>query len=189
MFAFDASNRLRPLGAMVDARATINLWSTQPDQGASVAIVDGRAVWRLGGAAIDGATVQVQGYPTLVDGGVVRVTGAHDTETVGRVAIGIDGAGRVVLCAATLPMLAFARWLLAAGIRFAVYLDGGSASALVSADGALSFGTSRALPSVVGFVVAAPATPAAPVSSGSSNNGLALALALLALAAARGRRR
>ena len=94
----------------------------------------------------------VQGYPTLVEGGRVQVSGQHDRESTQRVAIGVDNTGQIVIAAApALSMLAFAEWLSTANVRDAVYLDGGSAAELVSADGALAFGSSRALPSVVGF--------------------------------------
>lgn len=152
MFAFDSTGRLRPLGVAVDRAAGVELASTQPSHGATVAVVDGRASVSTGATVPQGATVAVQGYPTLVESGRVQVSGQHDQESTQRVAIGVDTTGQIVIAAApSMSMLAFAQWLSTTNVRDAVYLDGGSAAELVSADGALAVGSSRALPSVVGF--------------------------------------
>ena len=178
MFAFDSSGRLRPLGVAVDRSAGVELASTQPSHGATVAVVDGRAVFSTGATVPQGAAVAVQGYPTLVEGGQVQVSGQHDQESTGRLAIGIDTQQQVVIAAApSLAMRPFAQWLSTTNVTDAVYLDGGSAAELVSADGSLAVGSARSLPSVVGFRA----------GGGGGGGGAAFVFALLLLASKRRR--
>ena len=176
MFGFDGGH-VRPLTALRDRAAGVELESTQPDVGGMVAVVNGAARWVDGGTVPDGATVAVLGYPAVVVNGSVAVTGAHDQEQVSRVAVGIDRDGRVFLAfARALSMLAFARWIAANGGRFATYLDGGSAAALDTRNQSVSVNASRALPSVVGF--------AATSSSSSTRERFDPAPVILGLAAA-----
>lgn len=186
MFAFADTGRLRPLGAFVDVANNIRLASTQGAQGATIYTRHGRVGWCLGAPSADvDVDVAVQGYPVLVDGGRVIVTGEHDTESTGRVAIGIDSATNIMLAAATLPMLAFAQWMLGAGAAYAVYLDGGSKAALRTRDSAVAFGGAGALPSVIGFKSIVTST-----STGGGDAPVpAIAAAIVALLSMRRRRR
>jgi len=131
---FDARG---PLYALRDRAHGLDLASRDTSRGAAVCVVGGRAVMAAGGAIPADATAAVQGYPTMVHGGVVAGL-ADDTSRTGRVAIGILRDGRIALCLYQGGMRAFARELVRVGLMEAVYLDGGRATTMQTRDGALA---------------------------------------------------
>jgi len=131
---FDAQG---PVYALRDRAHGVERPSRDTSRGAAVCVVGGRAVMAAGGAIPADATAAVQGYPTMVHGGVVAGL-ADDTSRTGRVALGILRDGRIALCLYQGGMRAFARELVRVGVMEAVYLDGGRATTVQTRDGSLA---------------------------------------------------
>jgi len=116
---------------LLDAARGVAVPSQHPERGLTVSVRDGVAYVADGASVPAGATVAVQGYPTLVRNGVSVASTARDTERVGRAALGVFRDGRVVLASGVGAMAAFAERLAALGVRDAVYTDGGGSTGLV----------------------------------------------------------
>ena len=128
----------------LDSTAGVDIPGKYPGNGLTVSVVNGRAVASLGGAKVAGASVSIQGYPTLIFNGTVIATSAHDTDRTGRAAVGVLGDGRVFLAIRSDSMLGFANALKSMGAIHATYLDGGGSTALYAKEQGFSSGlTSR----------------------------------------------
>lgn len=126
MFKGGANTRFR----LLDKGAGLDEASDEPRNGATISVVDDRATMAMHDAISPGATVAVQGYPTLVIAGTNVASGQSLTSVSG---LGILRDGRLLVLlgsAGTLHDLAEA--FLARGATNAVYLDAGSSAALLS---------------------------------------------------------
>lgn len=121
----------RLLYRLLDRRRGINRSSRYPDRGATLSVMaDGRASMLPGARELEGASVAVQGYPSLLLDGAVQRT--SDRDTTGRAALCLLADGRVGFAVARCSMPEFAEVLRAspAGVRGAVYTDGGGSTTL-----------------------------------------------------------
>lgn len=124
-----------PRFGLLDARRSVRWPTREPERGGWITVDGDRA---RGPRDFDpqGATVMVQGYPTLVVGGVVTATLRGDERTR-RVALARLVGGDVALVGGAMGLPDFARALLAAGATDAVYLDGGRAAHLAGPAGVI----------------------------------------------------
>lgn len=103
---------------------------TTPNDGSTLSVVNGVAVWNPGANVPNGADFAVQLYPTLISNGVVT-RGLSDLDTNKRVAVGVMEDGSVFLAyhpRVSMPDLAAA--LKSAGAKHAGYTDGGGSAAM-----------------------------------------------------------
>ena len=110
--------------------------------GVTFSLVGSNLLAARGAGVAPGATVAVQTFPGLVEDGQIAVgqpASGPNTETTGRIAMGILRDGRMFFAYGRLPMHQFAVSLRDAGAVWAGYTDGGGSSSLVQrmADGSL----------------------------------------------------
>lgn len=143
---FDARG---PQYCLRDRKRGVDIASRFPSRGAIICVVAGRAQARRGGMPMAGSTVCVQGYPSLVEAGVVVATRSRDTELVGRAAVVLRRDGNVSLVAArAASMFDFAEALAdQLDAEWAIYTDGGSSTALVTRETEMLDLARRRLPS------------------------------------------
>ena len=132
----------------LDARSNVNVQSAYPQRGGTISVVDNQAVFKRGDQIQEGSQFAIQGYPSLVENGSNVASATNDTQAEGRCAIGIQTDGKVVFCLGTLGMREFAAAMIRAGIKWAVYLDGGGSSTLYSDTFHIGL-TSRRLPAYI----------------------------------------
>ena len=111
--------------------------------GVTFSLVGSTLLAARGAGAAPGATVAVQTYPGLVEDGQIAVgqpASGPNTETTGRIAMGVLRDGRMFFAYGRVPMHQFAVSLRDAGAAWAGYTDGGGSSSLVQrmADGSLA---------------------------------------------------
>ena len=138
-----------PQYCLRDRARGIDIASRFPSRGAIICVVAGRAQARRGGMPMAGSTVCVQGYPSLVEAGVVVATRTRDTELVGRAAVVLRRDGNVSLVAArAASMFDFAEALAdQLDAEWAIYTDGGSSTALVTRETSMLDLAQKRLPS------------------------------------------
>lgn len=108
--------------------------SRNTDVGVTFSLVGGSLTALRGSARAPGASVSIQCYPGLVEEGSVAVsrrTSGPDSESNGRVAIGITASGKLFFAYARMSMFEFATALQRSGVTWAGYTDGGGSSSLV----------------------------------------------------------
>lgn len=121
---------------LLDRAREIAITGRYPTRGATISVVPGQpAVAMLGNHFPEAATIAVQGYPTLVWNGRNDASAAVNTSSVWRAALGILVDGRLFVAVGHGTMREFAEALRLRGAKFAVYLDGGGSTSLVSRDG------------------------------------------------------
>jgi hypothetical protein len=118
------------LYALRDTAAGVAVPSRFPTRGLTVCVVGGLARAVRGGLPLQGSTVAVQGYPSLLESGANVASEVHDTDTDWRSALAVRSDGRLALCVGRSGMREFAAELLTRGCRQACYLDGGTSTAL-----------------------------------------------------------
>lgn len=119
--------------AFYDARG-VHVASRAPGDGRTLAVVEGRARASAGGSIPPGASVAVQGYPSLVEGG--RPVDCQEGERGRRrLAWAILDGDRVALVGVVGTMWTLRGELVRGGAREAAYLDGGGAAEFRAAGG------------------------------------------------------
>ncbi len=129
--------------AFLDAASGVAQASRYPDRGATVLVTR-----RGQSAVVDGGTprdwpvvplVAWQGYPALVREGVRAISGASDTQRVGRAGLGRLADGRLFFAAMHGSMLDFTLAVLALGapgeVTDLIYSDGGGSTVLALREG------------------------------------------------------
>lgn len=114
----------------LDRGRGIDVPSEFPSRGGTVSVVNGQAFYKNGDAIENGATLAIQGYPSIVENGRNVASTRNDTNTTGRSAVGIFRDGRIAFAVGTFSMREFANRLIQIGILNAAYTDGGSSTAL-----------------------------------------------------------
>ena len=121
---------------LLDRARGIAITGRYPTRGATISVIPGQpAVAMLGNHFAETATIAVQGYPTLVWEGRNDASAAVNTSSVWRAALGIMVDGRLFVAVGHGTMREFAEALRLRGAKFAVYLDGGGSTSLVSRGG------------------------------------------------------
>lgn len=134
-----------------DPKQNVNASGTHPNTGSTISVVGNRASMLPGDVVAQGADVAIQGWPTLVQGGVPLTIG--DTASASRAALAIMQDGQLALVSsASLTLTQFARALQAIGATDAINMDGGGSTALVTPGAAV--GSRR----VASWLVVMPAT-------------------------------
>lgn len=110
----------------LDRELGVNHSSTIVDEGATIAVVGGRAVGAYGGRVPAGASVALQGWPSLVINGrpVYHPTAANN-ERVWRSGLGSLADGRVLYVALVGSLAMLSDRMAELGAVVAGYLDGG----------------------------------------------------------------
>lgn len=121
-----------PRFALVDGARGVDHPSLEPLRGQTISVVEGAARASNGGAPSPGASVAVQGYPSLVEEG--RPQSVQPGERTRRVALAMLGDRRVALVGGTGTMEQLVSELVSGGATEAVYLDGGRAAHLVGVE-------------------------------------------------------
>ncbi len=106
--------------------------SLEPQRGQTVCVVEGVVRVVPGGHAVEGASVAIQGYPSLVDRG--RPQTVQPGDRTRRVALAVLTDRRIALVGGSGTLDALVAELVDGGAVAAVYLDGGRAAHLVSAE-------------------------------------------------------
>lgn len=118
-----------------------------PTRGATISVVDGAAVVMRGANAPSNARVAIQGYPTLVLEGQRQDTahGGSNVERVYRSMLARMNDGQLALVAGVGTMDSIGDAMIAAGVRDAIYLDGGGSTWLQTTEGG-AYGASERRP-------------------------------------------
>lgn len=157
---FDYAHRPRFL--LRDVGADVAAVTSEPDEGVTVWVERGVGGAAYGGRAPDGAEVAVQGWPSLVRDGAVSATNVGtNAERDTRVGVGLTADGRIVVVSTVGTMVQLAERMVAAGARWAGYLDGGSSLQLEG--GGVRRVSSRAA-TVPVFLLAEPPVGGAPLA-------------------------
>lgn len=119
-----------PRFTVFDSARNVGVVSAEPTRGQTLCVVGGRVVMVGGGLPVEGASVAIQGYPSLVEQGApVPVQRGERTR---RVALAALAGDVVALVGYTGHMDDFARELAEDGALAALYLDGGRAAHLAA---------------------------------------------------------
>lgn len=125
-----------PTYLLLDRSTGLHEPSERADVGMTISIVGCRAVAKPGAAVATGASVAVQGYPTLVRDGVARrFSDDASMRTTWRAGFGITRSGHVVLAIAYMQLGEFAEWARSIGATDFVYSDGGGSGRMQWRDG------------------------------------------------------
>lgn len=154
-----------------DITTGLNIPSSVLDQGATVWVKDGVAGGAYGGSAPAGASVAIQGWPSLVVSSTVTATNTGtNSERDTREGIGVTSDGRILVAHVLGTMTDLANRMRDAGATTAAYLDGGSSSQLraVTSAGIVRRDSPRAV-GIPTYIYAAP--PSGAQSNGGSADG------------------
>jgi Phosphodiester glycosidase len=115
----------------LDTSSGIDVSGSHPGDGATISVVNGTASILSGNQAAPGASVAIQGWPTLVrDGSAVA---SNDGQLARRAALAIMPDGQLALVSSQpLTLAGFAQALSDAGAVSAVNMDGGGSTSLVT---------------------------------------------------------
>lgn len=123
-----------PRFAVVDDARGVAVASRQRGDGRTLSVTAGRATVTAGGLVPTGATVAVQGYPSLVEGG--RPVDCQEGERGRRrLAWALMDGGRVALVGVVGTMWTLRAELVRGGALEAAYLDGGGAAEFTAPGG------------------------------------------------------
>ena len=115
----------------LDQRAGEYFPGRHPERGMTVEVkADGRVVVAHGASTASDPVVAVQLYPELVWEGRNVASTSIDTSRVWRAALGVLPGGKMVLVVGIAPMHQFADLLIALGVIYAGYTDGGGSASL-----------------------------------------------------------
>lgn len=116
-----------------DTRTGVNIEGHHPTAGFTFSIMpDGSIAVLDGNRPLKGYMSAVQLYPDLIKKSKIVADPKLNNDFTFRAALGIDDKGMLVFAVGKGSMTAFSKDLLAAGIRFAGYTDGGGSASLVS---------------------------------------------------------
>lgn len=159
-----------------DTATGINIPSSVLDQGATVWVKDGVAGGAYGGSAPAGASVAIQGWPSLVVNGTVTATNTGtNSERDTREGIGVTSDGRILVVHVLGTMTDLANRMRDAGATTAAYLDGGSSSQLraVTSAGIVRRDSPRAV-GIPTYIYAVPPSGTQGNAAGGSDTGKAV---------------
>lgn len=142
-----------------DPETGLSIDAGSPDEGVTIAVVNGVASAYGGATMPDGATFAAQLYPPLVRNGVVVASNTGDNATAEwRAALCILNDGRCAFAVAAKDMVSFATALLAAGATECGYSDGGGSARLAVAGGPV-YGASENRRVAAWFLARPPTAP------------------------------
>lgn len=116
--------------AHIDRGKGIDVATRYPERGLTISIVGNRAYANRGSRVQDGASVAVQGYPSMVWQGTNEGSTRNDLDRNERSAFGILRDGRVFIAFAETGIRAMAEQLIAMGAEYATYGDGGGSGGM-----------------------------------------------------------
>jgi exopolysaccharide biosynthesis protein len=115
-----------------DPSTGVNATGTHPSDGSTISVVNGRAVITPGSSIPDGATVAIQGWPTLLANAQTQALTNLDAALRSALAILWNGQLAFVISNSAMTLSDFARAIAnELGATDAINLDGGGSTALV----------------------------------------------------------
>lgn len=170
----------RTLAMLYQPSKNINIASRVPRYGLSVNVFsDGSIQCAHGAKRFDGASLAVQGFPSLIENRVAQPTTEHDSGGEWRSALVAWPAHKWIgFAIGHMGMDVFRDRLLRRGIPWAVYTDGGSSTNLVSATQRVGHPRPRTLPGWL-EAIAPPCGPSTLAKVGLGVGALAAAWYLL----------
>lgn len=130
---YETTRAVRLDYSAIDAKTGTSSPGRYPDRGATLTISGGKARVHDGGNPIDwlGAEVVWQGYPAIVENGVVTATTARNTDRTERAAVAVLDDSTLAFVSGVGTMHGFAQEVAAAiRPRWLIYTDGGQSRAL-----------------------------------------------------------
>lgn len=114
----------------IDRGKGVDVATRYPDRGLTISVVGDRAYANRGSRVQTGASVAVQGYPSMVWQGTNEGSTRNDLDRNERSAFGILRDGRVFIAFAETGIRAMAETLIAMGAEYATYGDGGGSGGM-----------------------------------------------------------
>lgn len=130
---YDTTRSVRLDYTAIDPKTGTSAPGRYPDRGATVVVANGKARVHEGGSPVDwlGAEVVWQGYPAIIEDGVVTATTARNTDRTERAAVAVIDETKLALVSGIGTMHGFAQEVAAAiRPRWLIYTDGGQSRAL-----------------------------------------------------------
>lgn len=130
---YDTTRSVRLDYTAIDPKTGTSAPGRYPERGATITVASGKATVHQGGNPVDwlGAEVVWQGYPTIIEDGVVVATTARNTDRTERAAVAVLDDSTLAFVSGVGTMHGFAQDVAAAiRPRWLIYTDGGQSRAL-----------------------------------------------------------